>query len=438
MSYRNYGISSKRAQGQISLTRYCYGFTLKAMILTFAREINDTNPSLFKSSLETVLSDSSPSEFHKTVNEDHFFKQSEELGQKLKKDFTQFVIIGVGGSSMGSRAIAEISGATNLLFLDNVDSSEFAAVWSKISKQIEKTAFIVVSKSGSTIEILWNYSQLENLAQTHFNKSLVSQSFFISELQKNPLSDFARLHNRPLLEAPAKVGGRFSVLTPVGLIVAEICGLNVWKMKEGAKQALENKVLVMQTCELFQRSFQRKENISLFWFYNSNFRWFGSWIQQLWAESLGKSTDRAGKPAPGFSTPVIAIGSCDQHSILQQVAHGPKDKFVCIFNFSSVENSNSKVQNVLFDEIKFMQGRSYGELIASQSKATCEALKQNGVSSELFTVDDIDKSKALGYLFMFFQLVVATLGEQENVNAFDQPGVALGKEITLKMLHSKS
>ena len=408
------------------------------MILTFARELNDTNPALFKSSLETVLSDSSPSEFHKTVNEDHFFKQSEELGQKLKKDFTQFVIIGVGGSSMGSRAIAEISGATNLLFLDNVDSSEFATVWSKISKNIEKTAFIVVSKSGSTIEILWNYSQLENLAQTHFNKSLIPQSFFISELQKNPLSDFAKKHNRPLLEAPAKVGGRFSVLTPVGLIVAEICGLNVWKMKEGAKQALENKVLVMQTCELFQRSFQRKENISLFWFYNSNFRWFGSWIQQLWAESLGKATDRAGKPAPGFSTPVIAIGSCDQHSILQQVAHGPKDKFVCIFNFSSVENSNSKVQNVLFDEIKFMQGRGYGDLITCQSKATCEALKQNGVSSELFTVDDIDKSKALGYLFMFFQLVVATLGEKENINAFDQPGVALGKEITLQMLHAKT
>ena len=408
------------------------------MILTSARELTDSNPSLFKKSLDTVLSDQSPSAFHKAAEEDHYFKQSEELSLNLRKNYSQFVVIGVGGSSMGSRAIADISGAENLLFLDNVDSSEFAAVWSKISKQLDKTAFIVVSKSGSTIEILWNYSQLENLAQTHFKKSLIQNSFFISELQKNPLSDFARKHERPLLEVPVKVGGRFSVLTPVGLVIAGICGLDVWKMKEGAKEALENKALVMQVCELFQKSFTRKENISLFWFYNSSFRWFGSWLQQLWAESLGKATDRNGKPAPGFSTPVIAIGSGDQHSILQQVAHGPKDKFVCFFNFSSVENSNLKVHNVLFDEIKFMQGRSYGELIACQSKATCEALKQNGVSSELFTVEDSDKSKSLGYLFMFFQLVVATLGEQENVNAFDQPGVALGKEITLKMLNANS
>lgn len=405
------------------------------MILKPARDLNETNLLLLKKSLETVLSDQSPSDFHKTVNGNHYFNQSEELSSQLKKNFNQFVIIGVGGSSMGSRAIADISGAENLLFLDNVDSSEFSAVWSKISKQIDKTAFIIISKSGSTIEILWNYSQLENLAQTQFKKSLIPQSFFISELQKNPLSDFARQHQRPLLEVPVKVGGRFSVLTPVGLVIAGLCGMDIQKMREGAKQALENKTLIMQICALFQKSFQRKENITLFWFYNSNFRWFGSWLQQLWAESLGKATDRSGNPAPGFSTPVIAIGSCDQHSILQQVAHGPKDKFVCIFNFNSVEHSDLKVQNVLFEEIKFMQGRGYGELIACQSKATYEALKQNGVSSELFTIDDIDKSKSLGYLFMFFQLVVATLGEQENINAFDQPGVALGKEITLKMLN---
>lgn len=405
------------------------------MILTSARELSDTNPTLYKKSLDTVLSDQSASAFHKAAEEDHYFKQSEELSLNLRKNYSQFVVIGVGGSSMGSRAIADISGAENLLFLDNVDSSEFASVWGKISQKLDKTAFIVVSKSGSTIEILWNYSQLENLAGAQFKKSLIQNSFFISELQKNPLSDFARKHERPLLEVPVKVGGRFSVLTPVGLVIAGLCGLNVWKMKDGAKEALENKALVMQVCELFHKSFKRKENISLFWFYNSSFRWFGGWLQQLWAESLGKSTDRNGKPAPGFSTPVIAIGSGDQHSILQQVAHGPKDKFVCFFNFTSVENSDLKVTNVLFDEIKFMQGRSYGELIACQSKATCEALKQNGVSSELFTVEDSDKSKALGYLFMFFQLVVATLGEQENVNAFDQPGVALGKEITLKMLN---
>lgn len=404
------------------------------MILTSAQALSDSDIALFEKSLDTVLSDRSPSTFHKITDEDHFFTQSEELSQFLKKNYTHFVIVGVGGSSMGSRAIAEMYVKDNLYFLDNVDSFEFATVWKKVSQHLDKTAFIIVSKSGSTIEILWNYSQLEELTQKQFKKSIIPHSFFISELVSNPLSDFAKKHQRPLLEIPVKVGGRFSVLTPVGLVVAGICGANLDNLRKGAKAALADRKLVSQMCGLYQKSFARKENISLFWFYNSNYRWFGSWVQQLWAESLGKKHDRSGNPAANFSTPVIAIGSCDQHSILQQVAHGAKDKFVCIFDFKSVQKSEYKVENVLFKEIDFMKNRQYGELITSQSKATFEALKQNGVSCELFNVEDTEKDLSLGYQFMFFQLVVATLGEHNNINAFDQPGVVLGKEISVKML----
>lgn len=366
-----------------------------------------------------------------------FHIASKNLAQELNQKYSHFVLIGIGGSSMGARSICEITGKTNIHVLDNVDSAEFTTIWSSIKPHLTKTAFICVSKSGSTIEILWNYSQLENLAKTH-GCNIITQSYFVSELTTNPLSNFARKHSRPLLEVPADIGGRFSVLSPVGLLIAGICGLDTTQMQQGAAAALEDKVKVAELCDSFLHSFKRDENITLFWFYNSSFRWFGNWLQQLWAESLGKRTDRNGDPAPSFSTPMIAIGSCDQHSILQQVAHGPKDKFVCFFSFHSVESSGAPVQSVLFDEIKFMEGRNYGELIACQSKATYEALRQNGVSSEFLSVNDSNTSKSLGYLFMFFQLVVATLGEHENINAFDQPGVALGKEITLKMLKGTS
>ncbi len=371
--------------------------------------------------------------FTRLAKSDDYHNSSKALGAELVAKYTHFVLIGIGGSSMGARCITELSGKTNVHFLDNVDSAEFTTIWNSVKPHLSKTAFICISKSGSTIEILWNYSQLENLAKA-LKCDIIQQSYFISELTPNPLANFARTHNRPLLEVPINIGGRFSVLSPVGLVIAEICGLDSKEMQAGAAAALEEKIKIASICDSFLNSFKRDENITLFWFYNSSFRWFGSWLQQLWAESLGKKTDRNGKPAPGFSTPMIAIGSCDQHSILQQVAHGPKNKFVCFFNFNSVENSGETVPTVLFDEIKFMQGRNYGELIACQSKATYEALKQNGVSCEFFTVDDSNKAKSLGYLFMFFQLVVATLGEHENINAFDQPGVTLGKEITLKML----
>lgn len=408
------------------------------MIITPARTLEKDDIALFNKSLELVCSEASPSTFHAITNEDSFFTESEKICQHLKANYTYFVIVGVGGSSMGSRAIAEMATTENLLFLDNVDSFEFANIWKKISPHVNKTAFIVVSKSGSTIEILWNYSQLEELAQTQFKKSIIPQSYFISELVSNPLSDFAHKHQRPLLEIPVKVGGRFSVLTPVGLVVAGLCNVNIHNLRKGAQIALKEHTFISQFCGLFQKSFIRDEDISLFWFYNSNFRWFGSWLQQLWAESLGKKYDRNGAPAAKFSTPFIAIGSCDQHSILQQVADGPKDKFVCFFDFKSVQHSKYSVTNVLFKEIEFMNGRQYGELITSQSKATYEALKQKGVSCELFAVDDTDKDITLGYLFMFFQLVVATLGEFNNINAFDQPGVALGKEISLRMLKKNS
>lgn len=407
------------------------------MILQSERPLLAPYNSLFYNAFETVISDNSPSTFHKVTEENVFFSQSAELSKFLKQNYSHFVVIGMGGSSMGARAIAEMHEIDNLYFMDNVDSYEFSKIWNNISQHINSTAFIVISKSGSTIEILWNYSLLEDLTQDHFKKSLIQQSFFISEIQSNPLSDFARKHRRPLLEIPIKVGGRFSVLTAVGLVIAGLCGVDLSHLRKGAQQALTDKSLVTQFCCLFQESFIRTENISLFWFYNSNCRWFGSWLQQLWAESLGKKTDRNGNVAEKFSTPMIAIGASDQHSILQQVAHGPKDKFVCIFDFKSAQTSAFTVNKVLFKEIEFMQGRQYGDLITSQSKATYEALKQNDVSCELFRVNDTDKHFSLGYLFMFFQLVVATLGEYNNINTYDQPGVALGKEINLKILKNE-
>jgi len=388
-------------------------------------------------SLEIVLSSASASAFHEITQRSHLFSESEQLGSFLKKNYLAFVIIGIGGSSMGARAITEITGSKKIYFLDNVDSNEFSTVITEIKDVPEKTAFLMISKSGSTIEILWNYSALQNAFKQKFNIDIIKNSFFISELVSNTLSDFARLHKRPLLEIPTDIGGRFSVLTPVGLVIAQICGLDLQKIKIGANNALSSQSLILQFCELIENSFLRNENISLFWFYNSKYRWFGAWLQQLWAESLGKKETRTGEKAPDFSTPMIAIGSSDQHSILQQVVHGPKDKYVCIFDFMTVSRSEWTVPNPLFKEIDFMKDLNYGDLIANQSKATIEALKLNQVSCDLFSVNDQNTAECLGFLFMYFQLVVATLGELHNINAYDQPGVALGKEITLSFLKKR-
>ena len=369
------------------------------------------------------------------------FTKSQDVANQLIANYTQIILIGIGGSSMGAHALHEVSGQSKLAFhfLENVDAESFKNLWQKISiskESLQKTAFLVISKSGSTIEILWNYSTLENLLAKHDLK-LIDQSFFVSDLGSNPISDLARKHQRPLLEVPSDVGGRFSVLSPVGLVIAAICGFNLEQMRKGADAALKNTSAVAQATQMFLNSFKRKEDITLFWFYHSSFRWFGGWIQQLWAESLGKKTTKSGDPAPHFSTPMTAIGACDQHSILQQVAHGPKNKFVCFYSFNTSVESELKFSSTNFEDLKFLEGRNYGDLIKYQALATAEALSKNSVSTAIFNIDNSDKSYSLGYLFMYFQLVVAAIGQHENIDAFDQPGVALGKELTLNLLKQK-
>lgn len=410
-------------------------------VLTHEMSVNP--PASVGTALDRILADKSIG-FTDIPNRSHLREQSATVLDQLKSQFSQYVVIGIGGSSMGPRTLVEMSFVKNIHFLDNVDSVEFERVWSEIStntqfktkqEALSRTGFIVISKSGTTLEILWNFSALEK----RFNDlglNIVNQSFFITEPVENDLSKLARKFNRPTLEIPVDVGGRFSVLTPVGLVIAGLCGYSMDDLHKGAALAVQDKKAILDSATLFLESFKRKECITMFWFYNSNYRWFGHWIQQLWAESLGKLQDRSGKPAPGFSTPFIAIGSCDQHSILQQVAHSTdKNKFVCFYNFKSVEKSNERVTNIKFSGLDYMEGRTYGELIASQSIATEQALRENRVSTARYTIDDGNVSFTLGYLFMYFQLVVATIGEHENINPFDQPGVALGKKLTLQLLN---
>jgi glucose-6-phosphate isomerase len=398
---------------------------------------NHTHNSEAKNSIKNTLQallNQSEFGFVKIPERLHLFEESAKLSAELKLKYNQFVIIGIGGSSMGARAIAELTHAQNIHFLDNVDQIEFSHIWTTVSKtSLKETAFIIVSKSGSTIEILWNYSALENLLKKQ-GLNIIDQSYFVTEKVKNPLADLAKKHGRPHLEVPVDVGGRFSVLTPVGLVISGLCGLDLEQMRLGAAQAIKDQNIVIQKCEMFLESFKNNEIITLFWFYHSNYRWFGGWLQQLWAESLGKKENKKGEKAPGFSTPMSAIGACDQHSILQQVAHGTKNKFVSFYTFTSAEKSDFNVKSEIFSDVSFMDNLGFGELIKNQSLATQEALIKNEVSTELFHVDDSNKAKTLGYLFMHFQLIVATLGLHEGINPFDQPGVTLGKDLTKKRL----
>jgi glucose-6-phosphate isomerase len=353
-------------------------------------------------------------------------------GDKLRENYQTMVVVGIGGSALGPRVLVDLyqspKSSHQVLFCDNVDPWEFDRLFQSI-RDIEKTCWVFISKSGSTIETL---TSLDFIHQK-IGSVLSSRSLVISEPKSSPLMDWAKSYSVPCLEIPFDVGGRFSVLTSVGLVPAAFLGLDIEKIRAGAQEALRNSNQVIEMMALALASFDREEWISQFWFYSSGLKNFGAWLQQLWAESLAKKLDRSGDSAPRVSTPLSQVGACDQHSVLQQVMEGARDKWVVFTRVNSLESDGEVLKKTLFAQHQFLEGKKLGHLLGAEANATQEALNRQGVSTLILSVPDLNP-QSLGELFMFWQLVVAGLGECLDINAFDQPGVELGKQLAKESL----
>ncbi len=352
----------------------------------------------------------------------------------FKKRFKKFVVVGIGGSSLGAAAILEIFPNKNLFILDNVDPAKFRMTLTEIPN-LSEVAWIFISKSGGTIETLATLD-LVNQLYSQTGLQLEKQSAVITETRSNSLWNWAKKNQVPILEVPLDVGGRFSVLTPVGMFPAALLDLSLAKFRIGAQKALDDKKLVVEIMARMAESFKREEWISLFWFYNSSMKNFGGWLQQLWCESLAKRKTRNGNEAPRASTAIFAIGACDQHSILQQVMEGYKDKFVLFFQIQSTTPTHSDfIKNSLFKETELLLNKTLGHLLNAEMKATYQGLREVNVSALPLQISQLSE-ETLGYLFMFWELVVGGLGELMDINAFDQPGVELGKKLTKGILEA--
>ncbi|MGZ3798001.1 MAG: glucose-6-phosphate isomerase [Pseudobdellovibrionaceae bacterium] len=372
--------------------------------------------------------------FFKLPERRELWRAAEKFTEKISF-FKNMVIVGLGGSSLGTRVIQEIAQTQNIFFVDNVDAIEFENLVAHLLKEesdFKKTCWAFVSKSGTTIESLCALEILQEIYQEK-NLQLADFSIVISETKESSLTKWARSHKVQEFEIPLDVGGRFSVLSAVGLVPAAFAGLNLEKIRQGALQALADQERVVALMAQFAESFERGEWISLLWSYNSRMKNFGLWFQQLWAESLGKAVKRDGSPAPRVSTPLCAIGASDQHSILQQVMEGAKDKFVIFQRFGDSEGGRLKIRQAQFPETQCLEGRSMGELLGVEAASTQEALNQKGVSTLTLKYKALDE-ESLGYQFMLWELVVAGMGEYLGINAFDQPGVELGKILAKQKL----
>lgn len=405
-------------------------------MLKITHKAHPTNNEVFQKAKEAlnVLLARKDIGFFDLPKRSYLWDEIEKMSEQLREKCDDLVVVGIGGSSLGARVIQEVfqspKSKKKLHFCDNVDALEFVKLFDSLS-DLKRTGWLFISKSGSTIETLISADYI--LEIYHQKLSSLPITCVITEKKSNPLYDWARNNQVPILEIPVDVGGRFSVLTAVGMLPAGFLGLNIQQFRQGAICATEKQFEIVDFSTQALMSFNREEWISLFWFYSSSFRNFGFWLQQLWAESLGKKVNRFGNSAPRVSTPLAAIGACDQHSILQQIMEGAHDKFISFIRVQSAEKGPWDLSSSRFSNNQFFIGKQMGQLLAAEAEATRKALSQEMISNIEISVFDLSPA-TVGYLFMFWELVVGTIGEALDINAFNQPGVELGKRLAREIL----
>lgn len=351
----------------------------------------------------------------------------EELGSVDK-----VLVLGIGGSSLGTQVIAEsfrMSSDCNLFFLEAVDRYK----WDLLRNvgDWRDRHIVIMSKSGGTLETL---TWVERLVHADTSWIKPGQVTVIASPGQGALQNWAAKNGLPCVWIPADVGGRFSVLSPVGMFPAGLMGLARFEFREGARWALSNPGLAGQLAAAAVRGWQREQWITQLWTYSEALKTFGQWWEQLWSESLAKRTGRDGKPAPRVSTPISCIGPRDQHSLLQQLMEGYPDKQVLLTRVKSVESAGESFKAQVFPEMPFHQKNiSLGGVLGAEAQSFEQSLIEAKVpfsSIELHTLNE----QTLGALFMLWQMVIALLGEHLNIDAYNQPGVELGKRHAEKIL----
>jgi glucose-6-phosphate isomerase len=354
---------------------------------------------------------------------------------EIQKQADVTCVVGIGGSSLGGRALEqafEHLSPHRLMFLEAPDEVSMDKARGKISS-LARAHFIFISKSGKTLETL---SLLDYWTQVfrEANLEIAKQSTVICGAAASPLRKWASKNNVPILPVPEDVGGRFSVLTPVGLLPAALMGIPLERLRAGAEWALSQKNLVLQISAASLKSFEEKRWITQMWIYSAHFHTLGLWWQQLWSESLGKKVGNDGKKAARVSTPMVCLGPQDQHSLLQQLQEAERDKWILVLRDTAVEKKGRAFECQLVSELETScQSIHLGEVLAAEAEGFQGALNEAQVPFLELRADST-KVECWGAFFMLWELVIAVLGEALEINAFDQPGVELGKRLAMQSL----
>lgn len=363
-------------------------------------------------------------------------KEIQDLAEKINQQFKKVVVLGVGGSSLGGKTLTAITknSAAKIIFMESIDSSSIARDLEKID--LRTTCFLVISKSGETVETICQTLILIDKFHQENIKDLSNHFIFITQDHQNSIARIAKAiaqDGKPEIHLhPSNIGGRFSYLSIVGLLPAAICGLNIFAIRDGAKQVLEsfidqevaqNQVAQIAAYQLYL--FDKGFNSNVIMPYIDCLKDFTDWYRQLWAESLGKN---------GFgSTPINSMGTVDQHSQLQLYLDGPKDKF---FTFITNQNSHNDFSVIDLPNCPTLfGGKNLSEIVKVEQRSTIEILSRQNLPIRIFELEKLDERVLSGLMMQMF-LETIIIAKAKNINPFDQPAVELRKDLAKQYLQN--
>jgi glucose-6-phosphate isomerase len=376
--------------------------------------------------------------------------QVERFASSARGKYDDVVILGIGGSALGPIALRTSlrpsgwnllddkarGGYPRLQVLDNVDPETIHALLGRL--RLERTLFIVTSKSGGTAETMAQFLIVHDRLSRE-KLEIARHLVFVTDPKQGALRPLAERLKVPALDIPANIGGRFSVLSAVGTLPAALIGIDVKSLLSGAvemakrcetAELTKNPAGVYATLQWLADTRLMKKTV-VFMPYSDPLRDFAAWFVQLWAESLGKQ--RPDGTSVG-STPLAALGATDQHAQVQLFMEGPADKTV---TFVAVDQRATDVTiPTAFQDVKelgYLGGHSLGELIDIEQRATAGALAKRGRPNMTIHLERVDASH-VGQLMMLLEIATAYAGQLYGIDAFNQPGVELGKQFAYALL----
>ena len=375
-----------------------------------------------------------------------------DLTSKFTGRYDNLVVLGIGGSALGNIALQTALNSPTynlqstrpgprLFVMDNVDPVQLSSLLTLIERELDNTLFNVISKSGQTAETAAQLLIAMDMIKAKLPHAALSDHIIATtDPESGTLRQIVEKEGLTALEVPAGVGGRFSVLSDVGLFSAAMCGINIVGLLEGAADMdlrVKDKELMANPAALYAviqyLYYQAGKNLSVMMPYSYQLKDLCDWYRQLWAESLGKAQNLKGETVNVGPTPIKALGATDQHSQVQLYREGPNDKVITFLEVEQFERDVTIGSAGNIEELAYLSDQSMSKLINSEKLGTEYALVQSQRPCLTVQFPEIS-AYTVGQFIYLFEVATSYMGELLGINTYDQPAVELGKHATYALM----